>query len=150
MGTATATLVDNNGTFATLTFSHAETGAIQPTVSPTPSEWDEEGEREIVDHGIPTREGDIGQDMGAHSAVFSISGLCTIGDKAALEARWAVVQFTTDCPSGRITLTVTSSASITIFIKSDLAFVKYRFKNLAGRPKWVRYYLVFKQYTGQE
>jgi hypothetical protein len=150
MTTATATIVDNTGSTVTLTIDldGVEDSPTAPA-SPPPSTWDDDTQRAIVKHGIPTREGDIGQDMGSNSITFDLSGLCNLADKATLKAMAAKAQFTAGYPAGIITLTMANSASTTIYDESGIAILRARFHYVGGLHKMFRFTITFGRFYGQ-
>jgi hypothetical protein len=150
MPSATATIVDNSGSTVTLTIDEdgVEDNPTGPN-SPPFSTLDDETQRAIVKHQIPTREGDIGQDMGAYSQTFDISGICNIADKATLKGMAQQTQFTAGYPAGIITLTLIDSSSVTVYNESDLAILKVKFTHIGGLRKWFRYTITFGRFSGQ-
>jgi hypothetical protein len=150
MTSATATIVDATGSTVTLTIDEdgIEDNPTGPN-SPPPSMFDDEVQRAIVKHGIPTREGDVGQDMGSYSNSFDVSGLCNITDKATLKAMAEKPQFTVSYPAGIITLTLIDSSTTTIYNEGSLAIIRAKFTHAGGLRKWFRYTITFGRFYGQ-
>jgi hypothetical protein len=150
MTSATATIVDATGSTVTLTIDEdgIEDNPSGPN-SPPFSMVDDDVQRSMVKHGIPTREGDIGQDMGAFSTSFDVSGLCSLTDKATLKGMAEKPQFTVSYPAGIISLTLVNRDSATIYNEDGLAIIRARFQYVGGIHKWFRYTITLGRFYGQ-
>ena len=134
--------------FAPLIMEFDESG-FEPQGN-VPSEVSKEYRRELVKHPIPLLDRDIGQDMGAHSREYPISGLCKLDVRDSLEDRFLAAQITTACPGGRWTITYVDSEDNTILDQSGLALESYVWTWLAGKRKaWFRYTFRFVEFEGQ-
>jgi len=148
MGTVTFTMTDSEpGGFPPLVMQFDESG-FEPQGN-VPSEVGKEYRRELVKHPIPLLDRDIGQDMGAHSREYPISGLCKGDVRSGLEARFLVAQITASCPGGRWTITYVDREGNTILNQSGLAIEIYTWSWVAGMRAWFRYTLRFVEFQGQ-
>jgi len=149
MGTATFTITDLDGALSEVSMSSLETGAENPN-SPTPSELDEQIKRAIVDHPIPGLDRDIGQDMGAHSREYQVTGLVIQGDRDKIKNMALAAQFTASNPGGRFKIEMKTAAGSTVWSHSGVAIRSASFRYLGGVKKYFRAVVTFKEYAGQQ
>ena len=97
-------------------------------------------ERAIVDHGVPEREGDLHQDMGAHSRHYEIEGLCTLTELGSLTTLAELSQIATN---GKATLTHTNEPGTTVWSVSQLAIRSLKVRYPSGHPLLFRFNMKF-------
>ena len=123
---------------ATLTLTWTGVGALATT---EPCRLYDEGiERAIVKHRIPTREGDVIQDMGSYAQEYNLEGLCTAGERTTLDSMAALVQVDAS-GHGIGALTITNDAGSTIISLTYLAIEGLSKKYAGGFPQRFSYIL---------
>lgn len=152
MGQATCTIMDLDGSLEQITLIQ-DTGdgqTVYDTYDPTPSGVECTRTRAIVKHPIPTLDRDIGQDMGAYSNEYPLSGLCRLSTRDKMNAMFQATQFTTTSPGGRFKVRLVKDDGVTVlFEKQGLAIRSFSYRALPGSPDWFRWSLIFVEFYGQ-
>jgi len=141
MPIGTMTISDSQG-LGTITLK-VELETDSPASSQAGSDW----ERAIIQHAIPNRDDDIGQDMGSFSRKHPFDGIAQRDVRDKLEQFVSAPQFGTGFESGRFTVTITNDAGETIFSKSPLVIKSFGYRFIPGtRGKWIRYSLLMIEF----
>ena len=111
-----------------------------------PAHLEEEAtKRAIVKHRIPTKEGDIIQDMGSFAKEYTLDGLCTYSEKASLQMIADQVQVD-DNGHGYLSIEMTQDNGYTLIVDLDYLTVEsVAFKWTGGFPQKFSYTLKMVQ-----
>jgi len=104
-------------------------------------------DRAIVQHPIPTRGDDIGQDMNLYSRRYALQGLCTPPEKTTLELFALSEQINATYPSGRCTIQQTDDNGSIHFNQGNLAFKSLRYDYEGGFPHMYRFTAEFIEFN---
>ena len=143
MGTAYLYFTDHAGSFAQLTFQHAETGS-EPgsTVSPTPRESECDIVNAIVLHEVPSLGYDKVQDMGCHAQIVPLTGLIRKGDRDSLKTRAEADQTTATYANGRWRYRLIDSGGVTAEDINPCVIKRFKTRYIGGLKGWFEYLLI--------
>jgi hypothetical protein len=144
MGTATLTITDTVTSMGVI-FRIDDSGAPE-TDSPPPATESYEWDRAIIQHPIPNRDDDIGQDMGSYSRKLHLAGICQQDIKDQLENWVSLPQFGVSFPSGRFNAILVDKYGVTRYSKTSLAMKSLSSGPAAGRPKWFNFTALFVEF----
>jgi hypothetical protein len=146
MGQAALTIRDlNTGIGVTLYQPDTPSNFDEPA-SPPFGDQGRDWKRAIVQHEIPTRSDDIGQDMGAHSREMKFGGICQQTIKDQLESWAALTQFTVAHPSGRFHVVMTARDMATLYDIQPLTLKNLSWKLRPGTAKWFTITVTFVEF----
>ena len=128
----------------TVLFEHDDSGR-ETGSSPPPATQIREWERAIVQHPIPNRDDDIGQDMGSYSRKIRISGICKQIIKDTLENWTSQAQFSAGS-TGPCSVQMVTRDGQTLYTINGLAIKSYSWRPTPGRPTWFTIEIFFVEF----
>jgi len=134
-----------SGPGGTVIFEHDESGR-ETWDSPPPATQSREWERALVQHPIPSRDDDIGQDMGSYSRKLRLAGICMQTIKDQLENWASIAQFSEGSTAGLFSAHMTTRDGQTLYNLSGLAIKSFSWQPVPGRPKWFRFEILFVEF----